>query len=176
MDSYIRTYNNPIISTKVNNASDYETLLLTRNANIKSDFSILHNNIRSISKNFDEFSVFLSQFRHQFDCIVFSETRHVLDFSFFQIPGYEILYNNGQYNKCDGVIVYIKNSINYTSSVINLGDALSLQINFERKKFRIISVYKSPQIRIEEFNIALKTYLESISRSDYTILVGDVNI
>ena len=42
--------------------------------NTESSFSIYHNNIRGIQKNFQEFEIYISQFNNFFSCIIFTET------------------------------------------------------------------------------------------------------
>lgn len=179
MDSFIRDYDNPAVDTKIfRNVSEYEELKSIKKKLLEVDFSILHNNIRSISKNFDEFCVFLTQFSNDFDCIVLSETWNIPDISCFQITGYDLLYNQGNYNKSDGVVVFVKSNYNYTSSVVNIGEVSVLQVNIEQnnKKISLSALYKSPNINTEDFNVGLKTYLEHLNRADYTLFVGDINI
>lgn len=179
MDSYIRDYNNFEIDTYlVKNINDYEKMLLSKDKSRNSFFSILHNNIRSITKNYNEFTAFLSQFSNQFDCIVLSETWNILDTSMFQISGYDILYNGGNYNKSDGVVVYVRDSLNYTYCVKNVANTSVMQINIEKgnKIIKVIALYKSPSINISAFNTDLKIFLDNLGPSDYAILIGDTNI
>lgn len=179
MDTYIRDYNNPVIETKTfENVDKYETFLTVEKFSQNKKFSFIHKNIRSISKNFDQFNILLSQFTTNFDCIVLSETWKVADLSFFQLPGYDCLYNKGDLNQNDGVIVYLKNNIDYNYKIVSLGPTAILEINlkYEEKNITLLAVYKSPSININDFNLNLRNYLQTLKTSDYTFLIGDLNI
>lgn len=179
MDSYIRTYQNPVVNTHViNTVNDYQMLVQSRRENVKTKFVVVHQNIRSIARNFDEFIVLLSQFREEIDCIVLSETRYISNISNFQIEGYNLLYNEGCYNVCDGVTIYIKNNINYTVKLVNLAETTALEVNivYDNDTYQLIAIYKSPQINIADFNDSLKSYIKHIKKTDYSLIIGDVNI
>lgn len=75
--------------------------------NIASNFKIVHNNIRSIEKNFDEFKLLLRTYREEFNIVVLTETFIIADLELFKIEGYTCIYNNGTFNRNDGVVVYL---------------------------------------------------------------------
>lgn len=179
MDSYIRDYDNPDFETyECFGVNEYNTLLSSQKTKCKTDFSVLHNNIRSINKNFDEFEVFLSQMEDSFDCVVLTETFSVPDEAFFQIPGYDLLYADGDFSKNDGVVVYLKSCHRNNCKRIKIGPATALHIDIERKtrKRTIIAIYRSPNSDADEFNQSLEEYLENVKLTEFAIVIGDTNI
>lgn len=175
MDPYIKEYENePIKSYHFNNVLHLNTACKTAQYN----FNIFHINIRSISKNIDELSVFLSQFYTEFEMIILTETFQIHDKNIFNIKGYNMLYNEGNLNKNDGVVVFIKASLNYSYDIINIGEVKAIKVTVikENKKIIITSVYRSPTTSIKLFNLGLLAYLKIIEKNDMHIITGDMNI
>lgn len=179
MDSYIRDFEPTKVETFTLDSTfqTNEVLKINRNS---QNFKLVHNNIRSMAKNLDEFKIFLTQFEFEFDCIVFTETRKIADCSVFNLPGYLLLYNEGNLNQNDGTIVYIKTEfykhhemIKFNGSVI-----IKLEIEFYRNQIVIHSFYRSPSTCIDSFNQNLHKYLETQMKIDkkINIFVGDINI
>lgn len=134
MNAYIRDFDPVTVETKIaKNAQEAKNIL--RDNDSKNNFSVFHNNIRSITKNNDEFQITLSEFGHMFDCIVLSETFRVDNVDIFNIPGYNIIYNEGEINKNDGVIIYIKTNINYNYEIVYIDQikAINLTIQYEQQ-------------------------------------------
>ncbi|KAJ8939952.1 hypothetical protein NQ317_006929, partial [Molorchus minor] len=100
MDPYIRDFKVNTIKTElVSNLDECNQVLKINdhNCNIK----LLHNNIRSIGKNLEEFKCYLKQLTTDVECIVLTETWQVADLDLCHIEGYDILYNEGTYNQND---------------------------------------------------------------------------
>ena len=80
--------------------------------------SILHLNIRSIKKNFENFRLFLSTLSFDFSIICFSDTwldkSSLTSQSLNELPHYKSSYQIRNYGKGDGVSIYIKRSTNFT--------------------------------------------------------------
>ena len=88
------------ISKYLNPNEAYEEL---KTAN-SDDFSIIHLNIRSMNKNFDDFKLFLQSLKFQFKVICLSETwaeNCIMNYSRFQISDYtmEFIKKETQINK-----------------------------------------------------------------------------
>lgn len=123
MDVYIRDYNFDQVDTKVvSDINQADNLFVCFEL---GSFKLYHNNIRSISKNLDETKVYISQFNFQFDCIVFTETYGIPDTSLFLVDGYDLLYNEGDFNRNDGVVVYIRSSLSYNHKIVAVGSIVS---------------------------------------------------
>lgn len=175
MDPFIRDFTAKTITTHIaHNIQEYYTTIHSVDVN----FRIFHSNIRSVHKNNDELIVYLEQFRETFDVIVLSETFNVLDINLFRINGYNVIYSEGNYNKNDGVLVHIKESIPYTYSLIKLGESTGIKIQFiyNNKSFIISAVYRPPSTNIELFNKQLWEYLAGLGDCECSVLVGDINI
>lgn len=175
MDDFIRNYNNnPIETYTVRDINEFNTL----NVIAQQNFKIFHMNIRSISKNIDELSVFLEQFEQDFDVIILSETFQILDLNLFKKIGYDVLYNEGKVNRNDGVLIYVKSNIKYayTIKLISETNAIKLNISLANKKINITALYRSPSTCPHNFNRHLLNYLNDEEKVDINILVGDINI
>lgn len=181
MDQYIRDFQADTVDTyTLKNCYEAETILRVNNK--IRNFKILHNNIRSLNKNIDEFKILIENMKVDIDCLVLTETWKLQDPDLFQIFDYDMLYNFGDLNQNDGVMVYIKSNLKYKYEikVINNIKLLEIKINPKNTNESIIisAVYRSPSTDISEFNRHLHSYLESIDikRNNYNILIGDMNI
>lgn len=68
--------------------------------------NILHMNIRSLKKNFNEFLLYIeSADVNDLDIIVLTETWQIEDVLDFSLPNFDILYNESHFNQNDGVVV-----------------------------------------------------------------------
>lgn len=145
----------------------------------KNGLKLFHSNIRSISKNFNELLVLLKLFVHAFDIIILTETFHIQDLKPFEISGYSIVYSKGNFNKNDGVVVYIKDGIAYECEVISLGEISTLQIilSLQDHTICITALYRLHPTSPVDFNKHLRRYLNEMKlKVDYSIIVGDINI
>lgn len=177
MDPYIRDFKHtPIETHTINNNEEYK--IVTGNSN--ESFKIFHNNIRSMSKNIDELEVFLSQFEHEFDVVILTETWRIHDLSVYKKPSYDILYNQGNINQNDGVLVYIKNNLVYHHDVIKFGEIniINLKISVNNKTINILALYRPHPTNPYLFNEELKTFLNNNKgkSQDISLLIGDINI
>lgn len=175
MNSFIRDYDYKEVDTLI--ISD--SIQYNNKFRDVSGLKIFHTNIRSIDKNFDELKLFLRQFVHSFEIIILSETFQIDDLQPYKIPGYSIIYNDGKFNRNDGVVVYVKDCIKYESEVVSLGSlkVMKLFFTWAKKKFCITSIYRLHNVCPLEFNSRLRYYLKEIKGSiDYSVIVGDINI
>ncbi|KAK9883829.1 hypothetical protein WA026_002026 [Henosepilachna vigintioctopunctata] len=69
--------------------------------------TVLHMNIRSLAEYFDELKVFLAVFDFCSDCIVLSDIFQLSDPPRFNLDGYDMLYNEGNYNRNDGMVIKV---------------------------------------------------------------------
>lgn len=178
MNSFIREYSPVTISTyEVDTLSECEQII---NLNKKNNFTLYHNNIRSLTKNLDEMKVYLSQISTEFDCFVFTETWQLQDISLFRLENYNMIYNEGHFNQNDGVVIYLKSGINYESKIIRIGDikVINVLIYFNNQNLSITAIYRSPSSSPYQFNQDLRNYLNENNTHihNYKIIVGDINI
>lgn len=177
MDNYIRDFKIPFIETKT-----AESILDCREIIKKgpeTSFTLMNNNIRSIAKNFDELNLLLHSFNYCLDCLILTETFKLYNTDIFNIPGYDLLYNQGDFNKNDGVIIYIRSDLNYTYEVINIGEIKAIKLNLlmNNKIIQIVALYRSPSSCPLAFNYHLEQFLiNTKEKCDINLLVGDINI
>ena len=106
MDPYLRDFKNLTTQKyEIDSGLELSKILAVNKENV--NLSILHQNIRSINKNIDEFKIFLHQINTSIDCIILTETWKIDNLDIYRMQGYEIIYNNGNFNKSDGVVIYI---------------------------------------------------------------------
>ena len=92
--------------------------------------SILNFNIRSISKNFDNFITFLNGFNVDFDILILTETWLNADNKdLFNIPNYNS-YHATRHGRGGGVSIFVKASINSKEVVIDVENDSSLEYLF----------------------------------------------
>lgn len=181
MNTYIRDYEAPDINTNI--AHDINSCKQLLNKNISNSINCFHTNIRSLSANFDEACLLVSSLNVTFDFIVFTETFHITDPTLFSITGYNLIYNEGKINKNDGVVVYIKENLEYTCSVVSVGPVRAISINalIKDRKCHVLALYRNPNPctsqNIEDFNVGLENFLKNHdANSDINIFIGDINI
>nr|CAI5833589.1 unnamed protein product [Callosobruchus analis] len=94
------------------------------------------------------------------------------------MPGYDLLYNEGHINKNDGLVIYIKNDLDYNSKIITLGNlkAIDLEIRHSNKIISILSIYRPSSLCPLEFTKNLDIYLRQKHQYDINLIVGDINV
>ena len=134
---------------------------------------ILHMNIRSINKNFDELSVLTELLGFQCDVIVLSECwlSKVLELPILE--GYNSYSTKNNYNQNDGCAIYIKSSIKCEVQEPQFAEANCLICHLS--DISIIALYRSPSFRtIDNFIESLDQVLKVPSQN--VVLIGDINI
>lgn len=143
--------------------------------------NILHLNIRSAKKNFDEFLLFIEFYQLYFcDIFVLSECFQILSCKMYNIPGYNTYYNNGDYNKNDGLLIFVRETLNTEVTHVKLksSQATISRIAFEQGglSFGLTAAYKPPPITELVFLNDLADFFEDSLNRDIEIFTGDLNI
>nr|CAI5867293.1 unnamed protein product [Callosobruchus analis] len=109
--------------------------------------------------------------------IILSETWNVSKSYRYKIDGFQIYYNEAKYNKCDEVVIYIREDIsaNMLIKMIGVVTALECSFTFINVSFIIIDVYRPNLTNVPHFMNNLDVYLRSIPKCDISLLVGDMN-
>ena len=151
---------------------------LMRNEN-NASFSLLHNNVRSLRRNLENFQVhLLDELDYPFSVIGISETKITtssgLDFN-PHIPNYQFEYVPTPL-LCGGIGMYINSHLNYTvleKASKEAFQALWIEIEFLHGKNIICGIVYRQHNSPEEF----QTYFEKLSSSNKPIyIMGDFNI
>lgn len=143
--------------------------------------NIIHINIRSIKKNFDNLLLLIEQLKPYYnDIIILSETFQVENIDYFNIDGYRTYYNEAVYNRNDGMIVFAHENldIHFETTTLSRTKATISRIiaKDDSNTIGITAVYKSPMIKKEPFRQDIEEYLEANSSQNIEIFTGDINI
>lgn len=174
MDSFIQNYEIADFKAKlISNPSDI-------NDSVNEDISqlkLLHRNIRSLQKHFDDVVCLISQINFNFDVIILTETHRLYSLEHFNLNGYDIIYNEGNFNSHDGVIMYVNKNLNYSVRYLDLGvsKAVELKITNLSGSTAVTAAYRSPSSCPKQFNLHLLEYLSSVKFKNH-IITGDINI
>lgn len=144
---------------------------------IYHNFHVLNFNIRSLSKNFDNFLTTLRRFDITFDVIILTECWLDNVSVIPQIEGYTAHCTQKVINQNSGVVAYIRNKWNTNISEPDLKDANCLQIQITNS-IVIFGIYRPPSFKnINNFLSSLDQILYKFSNNNTTlVLAGDINI
>ena len=156
-----------------------------------NDFSILHINSRSFSKNFDNINDFLCSLNYTFPVICFSETWYNINESnLVDIENYVLHQVPRRGRRSGGVAIYVHNSINVrvrndlnlisrTTDMDELDHSESLFIEIlspDRKNIIVGNIYRAHRTNTDSFLTDLNTSLAKLSREDkHCYVAGDFN-
>lgn len=176
MNAFIRDFQPQLVEAiEIENVCNF----LRNNSIGEGNLKILHLNIRSISRNYDAFVCLLEQLGSDFDVIILTETHQINDEQLYSLEGYNLIYNNGYLNRCDGMIAYVKDYLQYKYNFVLIGPVKTIEIeitNLLSNRVVITGVYKSPTINRNEFNQHLTNYLQNKTFIRNHIITGDINI
>lgn len=180
MNPYIRDYEYRVKVAKEFDSFSEFNLHSEQLENIP-EFNIIHQNICSLSKNLDEFKIYLAQVHKQFDCIILTETFKLPCLGVFGLDDYYMIYNEGDVNRNDGVVVYIKNGYDFNYSIVNIGGCKSVELEVKSKaeqNILISAIYRSPANDVNDFVVELRDYLLKTSSRNcsYHVFAGDINV
>ena len=164
----------------------YVTCKTKLEANIKSNLSMIHFNIRSIYKNFDNLKILLSTLSFDFKVICLTETWAKSDIkhdSRFVLRNYKVVHQvRGDQKTGGGVCIYLHNSFSFkTCPKLCVNDSehceiLSIEICSKLIKNSVINVvYRPPSGSVKSF----KRYIsKNISKNNAknSYYLGDFNL
>ena len=147
-----------------------------------SKLTLLHYNIRSLPKHYDDFSNYISYQNINFDIIVLSETflnNHNKDN--YPIPGYNGTHLVRNHKRGGGVSIYVRNEFcNNVKIITSIGndtiEALAIQINTKHTKQNIVGIYRPPNSSRNDFICALNTLIQTRLNNSNVLIAGDFNI
>lgn len=137
---------------------------------------VLHQNIRSVYKNFPGLCTLLANLNLNCDIIVLSECRLSGVSNLPTLDGYYSFCTAYNYNQNDGVIVYINNDLLVITEEPRLDELTSLLIKIGSDTV-VVAIYRPPCFKnISTFLQSLQTLLDSLLSFKNIILIGDINI
>lgn len=141
---------------------------------------MIHVNIRSIYKNYENFLVFLESTGKKFDIIVMSETHIINSKCDFNIPGYSIFWNESMLNKFDGCVIYAKAEIFQECHIIKANNVKCLKVTVSKcdRTVDVLGFYRSHLINPNDFinNLAVVLKESVIDPKRLYIYIGDINL
>lgn len=150
------------------------------NYNIKNEsINILHMNIRSMRKNFEQFSCYLNRTGIKYQIVLLSETwitdEHDCN---YELNGYSRIDKIARYSRSDGLCMFIDNTIKYDLITDLIEETNSIIINcvIGSRKLIIVGLYRSPSLKINEFINGLDSCLDNLNPDYCKIIIGDINI
>lgn len=139
-------------------------------------FNIMHKNIRSIRKNFDELQILMKYLNINLHILILTECWINQKYLNLEIPGYTTYSSLNNIKQNDGVIVYIKNEIKAEVEEIIVANANCLKIKIGKEKV-ILAVYRSPSTRnIDPFLKSIDEELCLLKDTKNIFFIGDINI
>lgn len=153
----------------------------------KKGLSILHINIRSLKKHFNELLVALHDGLKQLDVLVITEPNiNYALLPLFQINGFNANIYSRLGRSGGGVLVYTRQALdafvcNLTSTtVMTSAECVSVTLNYYNEQIYVISVYRPPKIgnqnKTIQFIDELRTLFKKIPQNSKVIFCGDINI
>lgn len=168
------------LDNKMQDSIDCELIAPIINQNQKI-LNIIHFNIRSIHKNFDNLIAFLQAYNLSFcDIIILSECWAVDDVDLYNINKFSKNYDHGNLNKNDGTIIYIRQTVNasYDSIKLKRSGATISKINFSINNisYEVTCGYRPPSSSTQCFIEDLNEYFLNKSNNQVEMFIGDINI
>ncbi|KAF6031757.1 hypothetical protein EB796_009964 [Bugula neritina] len=146
-----------------------------------NDFRVLHCNIRSLRKNFNNLLELLSIVNCSFHVIAISETfLYSNECNYFPISNYSYI-GSCRDSRAGGCGIYVHSGlavIEKLEPLIEGSEAISLLVaGLDEVPLRITAIYRQPSSDTGRFTDDLHNFLHSISHADHNhIITGDINI
>lgn len=138
---------------------------------------IMHMNIRGISKNFDEFLLFLESIGSNIDVLVLTEAHLSENTNLPVLANYLSLSAQGKMTKNEGVVVYYRNIYQcdiIESNPIQECTSLLVKIKKEAWAMNILAIYRTPSVR--DPTVFVDSLVEVAGRIELSSILGDINI
>lgn len=141
----------------------------------KYSLKIIHQNIRSINKNIDQFVVMLEITKMNYDVIILSECWLSKLSNLPELTGYLSCKSLNNRNQNDGVVVYFKRHLDLTFTCPNFSEANCVLL--KNDNLAILAIYRSPANKcLNGFFCDLNNSLSTLKSSRNVLLIGDINI
>ena len=148
----------------------------------QNSLNVIHMNIRSCNRNFDEFPIFINQTGVEFPVIVLTETWLTAESDWLNILGYRAFHSIRGARALGGVTILVSDRIN-SDKKDNLcrnsasAEILAVEVDVGNESFTIFGVYRPPLGSVFFFSFRSE-FSEILSREEQgnCILTGDFNI
>jgi len=162
-----------------NPSNCYFTEIESLNACFKSNFVILHFNIRSFTANCDEMFIFLSSLAKPPEVIILTETWFSPGYA-HDIDGYRGYHVCRADRTGGGVSVYVSSSFNsdFDSDYSYIGEFVELctvAVQVGGRRLKLVGIYRPPNNRSQMFIQHMREVCSNLL-SEEVVLIGDINI
>ena len=154
--------------------------------NNESNFTILHINARSLSRNFDNISDFLSTLSPSFSIIAISETwingQPIIP---YHLSGYTFLHSDRETGRGGGVALFVKDNIKHSRRFDDYNICIDASCEYllidcfisVNSKFTVGVMYRKPNSDIDNFFNFYNEVLDKICKGKQNVIItGDFNI
>lgn len=143
--------------------------------------TIMHINIRSLNKNFDELCLNLNALRHKPSILICTETWTLQNTACYIMEDYDLHYTKGNLTGADGVVVYVSKHLKANTSQINtinigLIKAIEIKLKLLDTDLLITAIYRVHVIKKDDFIDDLNNYLMKLTKEKNHVILGDLNI
>lgn len=151
----------------------------------KTGFTIFHHNSRSLIKNFNDITTFISLLSNDFSIIGFTETWFNNRSSpLTHLNNYTLVENHRDERRGGGVCLFVNNNICFKErldlSIFNESiESIFIEVTetHTKKKMIIGCIYRPPSGSIDDFNFNVQHISNIISHHNYdSYIMGDFNI
>ena len=160
-----------------------------RNRNGDDFLNIFSMNIRSLPKHGGELVCFFNLMTTKFDVVVLTEVR-AKNITLVEnlLPGYKFYYIIPDKNKCGGVGIYMRDTIDNITPIEDVSmslacgctrcevESLFLHFVFRGVKYTVCGIYRHPNGNINHFTEKLERILAKLSNDNRVLITGDLNI
>jgi Reverse transcriptase (RNA-dependent DNA polymerase) len=142
----------------------------------KKDLVIIHQNIRSMRKNFDNFLCQIESELKHIDVIILTEIYiKENEKSKYNLPNFELFINPRNTNKAGGLICYVKDNIECKECNINFTNAEIIRIKINNNLI-INAIYRPPNSNKLMFIKELKDKMLKNEDTNNSLIIGDINL
>jgi hypothetical protein len=146
-----------------------------------SEFTLIHINIRSINKHWNELNATLSDHIGKFHVLALTEVgvRCKDEIStYYNIDGYELIYNVRNGKRGGGIFLYVLNKIRVTSiiSSFTFFEGIDCELTLENNtKIKLLTIYRPPDLSRTSFLSELENIIVNTKHKN-AIILGDTNL
>ena len=144
----------------------------------RSQFIMMHANVRSIIPKIDELRLLLSEMQCAIFVVTESWLDQSLDTSIIEIPGYSILRQDRQHKGGGGIIVYYLQNLNIKLVQIQKTEeveCLLMVVRVNSLKLGVISVYRPPSTPYCKLSVLEDFITHLYPQVDSLYILGDLN-
>lgn len=109
-----------------------------------SGFKLFHMNVCSIRAKHNELVALFHSLQGDLDCIILSEAHintELMNINQYSFEGYKAYCTENNIWKTDGIVIYVKSSLEHSIEEVILRDANCLQVKITKNKKNILLLY-----------------------------------